>query len=365
MNDQSTYLFSGYLGRVKVEGYRLEKKLQFDNRCITVRVVDACNTEMTTEELFDRDSVVVDPIDNEYLEYCKIIVAGNNKHAHHTEYYNRAILEYPELVDPKLKTKIYHNIIQRMCPVDIFFNVCNYFQFMYETFNVIGVNSRSHLLCVANFPGDNAQWMDQYVVFGCGSVELYPLATIDVIGHELSHGIVESRAGLEYRGETGALNEAFADIFGVLFEAYMYNRFEEFYHYRPEEWFIGSNLVKCSSKNSLRSMIDPHNSYIPQPKSINDKYYIDPQSNYDMGGVHINSGIINHCFYRILSENNTIEATRMFYTCLCLLRPKSGFKKFAKALIASARKTKNRKLQSSVLHALDNAGLGKSNCGCI
>jgi bacillolysin len=63
---------------------------------------------------------------------------------------------------------------------------------------------------------DNAFWNGEYMFYGNGASAFKPLARgLDVGGHEMTHGVVQNTAGLEYQGESGAINESMADCFGV------------------------------------------------------------------------------------------------------------------------------------------------------
>jgi Zn-dependent metalloprotease len=145
---------------------------------------------------------------------------------------------------------------------------------------------------------DNAFWDGGEMVYGDGDGELFDRFTksIDVIGHELTHGVTQYEANLDYAGQPGALNESFSDVMGVLVKQRTLNQTSEM-----ADWLIGAELFMPDvNGQGLRSMKAPGTAYNdptlgkdPQPATM--KGYVQTAS--DNGGVHINSGIPNHAFY--------------------------------------------------------------------
>ncbi|WP_108780062.1 M4 family metallopeptidase, partial [Xanthomonas fragariae] len=146
---------------------------------------------------------------------------------------------------------------------------------------------------------DNAFWNGEQMVFGDGDGEIFNRFTIaiDVVGHELTHGVTERTANLIYRGQSGALNESLSDVFGVLIKQYALRQTAS-----EADWIIGAGLLMPDIKGvGLRSMQTPGTAYDDpalgkDPQSPTMAGYIDTQE--DDGGVHYNSGIPNHAFYR-------------------------------------------------------------------
>lgn len=132
---------------------------------------------------------------------------------------------------------------------------------------------------------DNAYWNGQFMVFGDGGELFKPLpGALDVVGHEMTHGVVEFTVGLEYKYQSGALDEAFADWGGAMVDR--------------DNWLIGENIVKPQyyPSGAMRNMEDPHNGGSPSdhywlPAHMNE--YQDLNIENDNGGVHVNCGIIN------------------------------------------------------------------------
>ena len=133
----------------------------------------------------------------------------------------------------------------------------------------------------------NAYWDGEKMTFGDGYST--PLTTLDVTAHELGHAVMEHTANLEYQNESGALNEGFSDIWAACVE----------YFAAPDKqiWEIGEEL-----EYQIRSMSNPKN-YDQPDTYLGENWY---EGSEDYGGVHINSGVLNHWFY-ILSAGKTGE----------------------------------------------------------
>lgn len=145
---------------------------------------------------------------------------------------------------------------------------------------------------------DNAFWNGSQMVFGDGDGTVFGRFTgaVDVIGHELTHGVTQYTANLVYQGQSGALNESVSDCFGSMVKQYQLGQ-----DAAGADWLIGAGLFLPSVHGvALRSMKDPGTAYDdphlgkdPQPASMTG--YVDTTA--DDGGVHINSGIPNRAFY--------------------------------------------------------------------
>ena len=144
---------------------------------------------------------------------------------------------------------------------------------------------------------DNAFWDGTQMVFGDGDGKIFGrfTASLDVIGHELAHGVTEHTAGLMYQGQPGALNESMSDVFGSLVKQRKLGHSAD-----AADWLIGAELLIGElAGQALRSMIAPGTAYDnpllgkdPQPGHMDD--FVDTDE--DHGGVHINSGIPNRAF---------------------------------------------------------------------
>ncbi len=141
----------------------------------------------------------------------------------------------------------------------------------------------------------NANWSsgNHNLTFGDGDgVTLSPLVALDVVGHEWTHGVVEYTAGLIYQGQSGAINESVADIFGTMIEFYTLGA--------AGDWLIGEDCyTPGTSGDAMRSMSNPRDAANKgfttndDPDHYSERY----QGSGDFGGVHINSGIMNNMFY--------------------------------------------------------------------
>lgn len=149
----------------------------------------------------------------------------------------------------------------------------------------------------------NAFWNGAAMWYGNGDATFFELARgLDVGGHEMTHGVIEKTANLEYQYESGALNESFADVFAVCIDR--------------DEWKIGEDVVRPGSttNNCLRDLQFPNNGTPSQPKQVSEQY----QGTQDNGGVHINSGIPNRAFY-LFASNAAVgldKAEKVYYKAL-------------------------------------------------
>lgn len=143
---------------------------------------------------------------------------------------------------------------------------------------------------------DNAGWSfaNNVMIYGDGGTIFDILTSLDVIGHEIAHGVCQYSAELIYQGESGAINESLSDIWGACIEEYA----------APEkqQWLMGEDIVKFGS--ALRNMSNPKSVDSPQPNTYKGIYWENTEDvswTNDYGGVHTNSGVMNYWFY-LLSE---------------------------------------------------------------
>lgn len=142
---------------------------------------------------------------------------------------------------------------------------------------------------------NNAFWNGTAMSYGDGDGSiLSPLTSIDVVGHEFTHAVVTNTANLAYQGESGALNESFADIFGTAIE---------FYGSSSPNWTMGENITLISPYY-IRSMSNPNNGLSSQPDTYTGTYWANTSSTQDNGGVHTNSGVQNFWYY-LLSQGGS------------------------------------------------------------
>ena len=188
---------------------------------------------------------------------------------------------------------------------------------------------------------DNAFWDSQQMVFGDGDGVIFERFTkaIEVIGHELTHGVTQYEANLAYDGQPGALNESVSDVFGSLVKQFTLGQTAD-----RADWLIGAGLFAPGVKGvALRSMKDPGTAYDdprlgkdPQPAHMRD--YVDTQD--DNGGVHINSSIPSRAFCLAalaFGGRAWLKAGRVWYLALTdALKERSDFRDAAAATTAIA-----------------------------
>ncbi|MGO4260947.1 M4 family metallopeptidase [Lysobacter sp. TAB13] len=142
---------------------------------------------------------------------------------------------------------------------------------------------------------ENAFWDGRALTFGDGRTTFYPLVSLDVVGHEASHGFTEQQSGLIYSGQSGGINESFSDIAG---EA------AEFFSRGRNDFLVGADIFKASGR-ALRYFDDP----------TRDGRSIGHASNYTNGlDVHYSSGVFNKAFYILANKPNwgTVKAFKAF-----------------------------------------------------
>jgi hypothetical protein len=287
--------------------------------------------------------------------------------AHHASIIKKLVAKktYIELHGGKLKpsdqNQLHRSYIHNNA-VDIHFNTCHYLDFLHKHIGKNNVINSNILLSIHNVHTlDNAYWTGDYMVYGNGDTMFYPLGSSDIGGHEAGHGLVQTTAGLKYRGHSGALNESFADVFGVSFEFFLYNKFNSNSDGNTSDdinggsdWFIGEDGGKRIEY--LRNMEDPTNAEFPQPKTYKGIHWADPNNeDNDFGGVHINSGVGNYTFYLLTTCVGWEKALGVFWACLQQLGPDSNyidFRNYLKAVCVG-----DTSLENGVKMALEGAGL--------
>ncbi|WP_342669337.1 M4 family metallopeptidase [Streptomyces katrae] len=149
---------------------------------------------------------------------------------------------------------------------------------------------------------NNAFWDGQQMVFGDGDGQEFSnlAGSLDVNGHEVTHGVTENTAGLEYHNQSGALNESISDVFGSLVKQWKLKQTAE-----EADWQIGADVwTPGITGDALRSLKAPGQAYNnpqfgkdPQPDRMSKFIHLPDTPRGDSGGVHINSGIPNKAFY--------------------------------------------------------------------
>ncbi|MBI4672902.1 MAG: M4 family metallopeptidase [Chloroflexi bacterium] len=213
---------------------------------------------------------------------------------------------------------------------------------------------------------DNAAWIGEYqqMIYGDGGKIFKPLPYgLDVIGHEFTHGVIGATAGLEYKGQSGALNESYADIFGAMIDR--------------GNWTIAEQVIKSPPfpRPFLRSLEDPNmkGAFNPrkplggvgQPAHVSEFANLPINRKNDNGGVHINSGIPNKAAYLIAKAIGPEKAEQVFYRALTqYLTPSSQFQDNALALIQSYRDLYGNDVQA-IQAGLDGVGIQVSGANNV
>ncbi|KAA9325017.1 M4 family metallopeptidase [Adhaeribacter soli] len=175
---------------------------------------------------------------------------------------------------------------------------------------------------------NNAFWDGTRMTYGDGDgAFMNPLTSLDVVGHEFTHGVTEYSADLMYFNESGALNESFSDIFGVAID----------FNSRGSNanYLIGEDIVVGSG--ALRNMQNPNQ--FSDPDTYMGKHW-KPLNGPDNGGVHSNSGVQNFWFYLLVNGGQGIndkgdsynvpgigmaKAEKIAYSTLMILTPTSNY----------------------------------------
>lgn len=147
---------------------------------------------------------------------------------------------------------------------------------------------------------NNAFWNGQFMTYGDGDGSQFSsLVTLDICGHEMTHGVTERTANLTYSNESGALNEAVSDIFGAMVERYAEGE-------SSNTWLIGEDAyTPATGGDALRYMNNPTRGN--QPDWYPNRY----TGTGDNGGVHTNSGIANYAFYLLAKGGTTSRGSSM------------------------------------------------------
>ena len=200
------------------------------------------------------------------------------------------------------------------------------------------LSSSVHVAEPGGSPMNNAFWDGEQMAYGDGDGAIFQRFTksLDVIGHELTHGVQSFTSNLRYFGQSGALNEHFADVFGILIR--QWKRGETAL---AASWVIGAEVfVPAPTRRGIRDMENPGTAFVndpdlgtdPQPAVLSKLY----KGGRDLGGVHINSGIPNRVFAltaKALKGNAWETAGRIWYNTMVQLRSNAQFLDCAKMTV--------------------------------
>jgi Zn-dependent metalloprotease len=190
-------------------------------------------------------------------------------------------------------------------------------------------------------PMNNAFWNGEQMAYGDGDGVLFRRfsRSLEVIGHELTHGVQSFTSNLKYFSQSGALNEHFADVFGVLVRQWKNDETAA-----KANWVVGADvLVSAPTRRGIRDMENPGTAFVndpqlgtdPQPAHMS-KLFTGPR---DRQGVHINSGIPNRAFVlaaKAIGGRAWTVTGRIWYDTLLQLNTNSQFSDCAKLTVQVA-----------------------------
>lgn len=167
-----------------------------------------------------------------------------------------------------------------------------------EWFDTAPLNTKLKLRVHFGKNFENAFWNGQQMTFGDGASRFYPLVSLDVVSHEVSHGFTEQNSGLTYSEQSGGINEAFSDMAG---EASKY--FANANKAKRNDWLVGSSITK--EITALRYFEDP---------TLDGQSIGNAEDYYDGLDVHYSSGVYNKAFYTLATKSdwNVEKAFRVF-----------------------------------------------------
>ena len=186
---------------------------------------------------------------------------------------------------------------------------------------------------------ENAAWVGEYsqMIYGDGGEIFKPLPySLDVIGHEFTHGVIDSTSSLVYENQSGALNESYADVFGAMIDR--------------ANWTVGETVIKSPPYPTpyLRSLQDPNadGNYDPkdplgsagQPATMAQYANLPNSRRADNGGVHVNSGIPNYAHYLLAKAIGREKTEQIAYRVMTeYLSPDAKFLDAANASVRAAQ----------------------------
>lgn len=205
-------------------------------------------------------------------------------------------------------------------------NTRKVFEYFLDTFGRLGIDGAgSTVISVVHVTEkgqkmDNAFWNGRWMSYGDGNTGFKPLAgALDVAAHEMTHGIINATVNLEYKFQSGALNESLADVFGAMVDR--------------DDWRLAEDVVNTAvfKSGAMRDMEDPHNGATGpsqngwQPAHMNEFQTMPLED--DNGGVHVNSGIPNRACALIGKAIGREKTEKIYYRVMDAkyLNPASQF----------------------------------------
>lgn len=232
---------------------------------------------------------------------------------------------------------------EHKAPVSAHYNADKVIDFYKNLFNRNSIDNKGMAIESITHLGsnyNNAFWAGDVMFYGDGDGKefTYLSGDLDVVGHEMTHGLVEYTAGLVYEYQPGALDESMADVFGVLISSY--NKYNVAnggtWKFDPADWVVGDDIYTPNIQgDALRSLKDP--TLYGQPAHMNDYLNLPNTEEGDNGGVHDNSGIPNKAAYNIASNIGMDKTARIYYRALTqYMHPDTNFQQAAYCLVQAA-----------------------------
>jgi Zn-dependent metalloprotease len=228
-------------------------------------------------------------------------------------------------------------------------------QFSRNSYDNKGSVIKNYVHC--DFSLNNAFWDGKGMSYGDGDGSfMKSLVGFDVVGHEFTHAVVDFNGGggLDYEGESGALNESFADIFGTATEFYGNSS--------SGDWTVGEDVMV--TEPFMRSLSNPNISDQPDTYGNADFYWADPTNlTNDDGGVHINSGVQNYWFYLLSVGGNGTNKNNDSYSITGIgidKAQKIAYRNLTKYLIASTSSNYLDSYYGSIESVIDLYGNGST-----
>ncbi len=166
---------------------------------------------------------------------------------------------------------------------------------------------------------NNAFWNGYKMVYGDGDGSVFTSLSgdLDVVAHEMTHGVTSYSGNMNYENQPGALNESVSDVFGVLIQTYDKYNVDNggTWQFNAADWVVGDEIYTPNTPgDALRSLADP--TLYDQPANMNNYQNLPNTSAGDYGGVHINSGIPNKAAYLLSNSIGCEKTARIYYRAL-------------------------------------------------
>ncbi|WP_074407184.1 M4 family metallopeptidase [Aquimarina megaterium] len=162
-------------------------------------------------------------------------------------------------------------------------------EFNRSSYDNRGSNINIYVNGAGRYGDDNAFWSGTWMYFGnTKQLQGTPVTPLDVVGHEMAHGVTQETGKMVYQGESGALNESYSDMFGSLVEYYTFNKVVDAKVWKLADKHPDQRLKRDLSNPKLHNQPDTYRGT---------KWVSTAQGSADNGGVHTNSGVMNHWFY--------------------------------------------------------------------